>query len=391
VAFEFALVARLKIVAGAFGQDALQQFHKQIGYVSLLFLCAHPVLLLVGGYPAQMLNPAESDMPWMWRWGTISLYLLILLIVLSVGRKLLRINYEWWQLSHQLLAPAVLVLALLHIFAVAGFTSTLPMKSIWLIYAAGVLAITFYHRVLMPLKSWRRPWTVVRNVIEHGHSHTLVLRPVGHSGLVFEPGQFAWLNMGRTPFHREEHPISFSSSAEIESGGEVAFTVKALGNWSSNVVPKIPAGSKVWVDGPYGVFTPDREQGPGFVLLGGGVGITPLYSMCLTLADREDMRPVYLFYGSRDFDDLTFHEELDVLRGRMNLKIVYVLEHAHEGWTGELGMIDAVLLRRYLPKQYRRFQYFVCGPLAMMDEMERILPELEIAPEQIHTERFDIV
>lgn len=391
VAFEFVLVARLKIVAGAFGQDALQQFHKQIGYASLLFLAGHPVLLFVGGYPVQMLNPTDSATPWMWRSGVVAFYVLILLVVLSAGRKHLRIRYEWWLLSHQLLAPTVLLLALIHIYKIAGFTSAPVMKSLWIIYSAAVLGVTAYHRFIRPLGSWRRPWEVVHNVAEHGHSRTLVLRPLGHAGLTFEPGQFAWLNLGRTPFHREEHPVSFSSSAENQADAQVAFTIKALGDWSRGVVPQIAPGAKLWLDGPYGVFTPDREQGPGYVLLGGGVGITPLYSMCSTLADREDMRPVILFYGSHDFDDLTFHEELDRLRGRMNLEIVYVLEEAFEGWQGETGLIDAPLLRRHLPKQYRRFQYFVCGPLPMMDAMEKVLPELQIAPEQIHTERFDIV
>lgn len=391
VAFEFVLVARLKTVAGAFGQDALQQFHKQIAYASLLFLVAHPALLLASGYPVQMLNPIDRATPWMWRSGVLALYLLFVLIAVSVWRKRLRLPYEWWQLSHQLLAPTVLLLALIHIFMVAGFTRAPAMRALWVLYGAGVLGVTLYHRVVRPLQSWRRPWEVVHNVVEHGHSHTLVLRPLRHAGLTFEPGQFAWLNLGRTPFHREEHPVSFSSSAENQADTQVAFTIKALGDWSGSVVPKIAAGTKLWLDGPYGVFTPDREQGPGFVLLGGGVGITPLYSMCLTLADREDVRPIVLFYGSRDFEDLTFHEELDRLALRMNLKIVYVLEQPFDGWLGETGLIDEALLRRHLPNQYRRFQYFVCGPLPMMDAMESILPELEIAPEQIHTERFDIV
>ncbi len=82
----------------------------------------------------------------------------------------------------------------------------------------------------------------------HVATRTLVLRPVGHPGFSFEPGQFAWLNMGRTPFHLEQHPISMSS------GGDVA---------------------RVWVDGPYGVFSPDREEGPGYVLIGGGIGVVP--------------------------------------------------------------------------------------------------------------------
>src|SRR5512140_1682792 len=72
VAFEFVLVARLKIVAGAFGQDALQQFHKQIGHASLIFLGSHPLLLVLSGYPIEMFNPVERATPWMWRSGVIS-------------------------------------------------------------------------------------------------------------------------------------------------------------------------------------------------------------------------------------------------------------------------------------------------------------------------------
>jgi predicted ferric reductase len=244
----------------------------------------------------------------------------------------------------------------------------------------------------MPLRSWRRPWEVARNVKERGNSQTLVLRPVGHDGFAFEPGQFAWLNLGKTPFHREQHPISFSSSAEVPPGGEIAFTIKALGDWSSRIVPAISPGTRIWLDGPYGVFTPDREQGPGYVLLAGGVGITPLVSMCLTMADREDNRPVVLFYGRRAYDELTFRELLDALPRRMNLKVVYVLEQASEDWRGETGLIRADLLRRYLPRQFRRFQYFVCGPAPMMDDMETLLmSDLSISPDQVHTERFDMV
>ncbi len=391
VALEFALVARLKQVAGAFGQDALQQFHKQMGYASTAFLLAHPVLLFVYGFPIAALNPFSSDVPWEWRWGTIAFYMLLLLVALSAFRKLFRLSYEWWQLTHRLLSIVLLVCGLVHIFRVNDFTGSLPMRVLWIVYAAGLLGVTAYHRVYMPLRTWQRPWTAIENRAEAGNSRTLVLRPRGHSGISFEPGQFAWLSMGSTPFHREEHPISFSSSAEMPAGGEVSFTIKALGDWSTNVVPKLTEGTRVWLDGPYGVFTPDREQGPGYVFIGGGVGITPLYSMCQTLADREDVRPVYLFYGRRDFGELTFRSEFEELKRRMNLKVIYVLEQPPADWDGEQGFINDEILRRNLPKQYKRFQYFICGPLPMMDAMEKLLPDLGIPAEQIHTERFDIV
>jgi len=391
VALEFSLVARLKHVAGAIGQDALQQFHKQMGYVGGLFLLTHPILLWVYGYSPAILNPFSTTSTWAWRWGAIGLYMLLVLIALSAARRPLRLSYEWWQAIHRCLAPLVLIVALVHIFMVHGFTGSLAMQVLWIAYAAGFLGIAIYHRVYMPLRIWTRPWSVVRNTQELGDARTIVLQPIGHNGISFEPGQFAWLLMGNTPFQHEEHPISFSSSAEIAPGHEVAFTIKALGDWSGAVVPGIQPGTRVWLDGPYGVFSPDREQGPGYVLIGGGIGITPLYSMCLTMADREDVRPVLLFYASRDCQELTFQRELDELSHRMKLRIVYVLEHPAADWHGEAGRIDSALLLRYLPKRYNRFQYFVCGPPPMMDAMEQSLPTLGIPAENIHTERFDVV
>src|SRR5262249_39491059 len=123
----------------------------------------------------------------------------------------------------------------------------------------------------------------------------------------------------------------------------------------------------------------------------GGIGVTPLLSMVRTMADRDDPRPVVLFYGATDWENVTFREELEALRTRLRLEVVLVLEHPHAGWTGETGRIDATLLAKRLPKGRERLQYFVCGPTPMMDAMERALCTLGIAPERVHTERFDLV
>jgi NAD(P)H-flavin reductase len=100
---------------------------------------------------------------------------------------------------------------------------------------------------------------------------------------------------------------------------------------------------------------------------------------------------VLVFYGGNDWEDLTFREELDELRGQMNLQVIYVLNGPHEGWEGETGYVTAEVLRRYLPKQYKRFVYFICGPDPMMDAMEDVLPKLGVPRENVQTERFAMV
>jgi predicted ferric reductase len=350
MALEFSLISRIKSVSGAFGQDALEQFHRQMGCVAVMFVLAHPILLFFSGYSWKLLNPFwKGNLP-MWRWGVMALYGLLLLVGLSLFRKSLKISYEWWQLTHAVISTLVVLFALTHMFMIGNYSASRPMRGLWAIYTLELVALTLWYRIIRPIRQWRRPWKVIDNIPERGNACTLVLHPIGHPGFAFEPGQFAWLTMASTPFHFGQHPISISSSAEEPAGGDIAFTIKVLGDWSGKAVPSVKPGTRVWVDGPYGVFSADREQGPGYVLIGGGIGITPLRSMCETLAAREDLRPVVLFYGCRDYESLTFREEFNNLTAKMNLKVVYVLEQPSASWKGEKGFIDADLLRRHLPE-----------------------------------------
>ncbi len=389
MALEFALISRIKAAAQPFGQDALQLFHNWMGIFALILLLAHPIFLIFSGYPASCwLNPFAGCGNQATVTASLSLYALILLIGLSIFRERFGIKYELWQITHGLLALFVLIASLVHIFILGRFTTTPIIQALWMVYAVILTFLILWYKILKPISNWNQGWEVVENRTERGDSHTLVLKPVGHDGFLFEPGQYAWIKKGRTPFGVGQHPISFSSMADVEPGGTVSFTIKNLGNWSGKVVPNIQPGEKMWIDGPYGVLSADREQGMGYVLIAGGVGITPLYSICQTLAEREDVRPVLLFYGARNSEDLTFREELDALQGCMNLQVIYVLSEPSENWEGESGFITTEILKRYLPKQFRRFVYFICGPEPLMDAMETALPKLGIPREKVFSERF---
>ena len=390
MAFEFALVSKVRSVTGAFGQDVLLQFHRQMGIVAAALIAGHAVLMFRSGYPLAWLNPFSAENVWAMRWGVFAALAILILMVVSLGRRRLRISYDVWQLSHGFLAEVAVLLALVHLLMFGSFSAGRPMRLLLAAYCIGLVALRAWFVVIKPFRMWSKPWELVENVPERGSSRTLVLRPAGHSGFVFEPGQFAWLSTRPTPFHRDWHPISMSSCARDEPG-PIAFTIKNVGDWSGKVVPALRPGKRIWVDGPYGVFTPEREQGPGYVMIGGGAGITPLYSMCQTFAERDDTRPVLLFFCGRAFDRLIFFEQFEALKKRMNLTVVYVLEEPPPGWTGESGFINAGTLRKHLPGQFKRFEYFVCGPPGMMDVMEEALVGLGVAAHHVHTERFDWV
>jgi predicted ferric reductase len=231
---------------------------------------------------------------------------------------------------------------------------------------------------------------VVRLQPERARSTTVVIEPEGHGGFSFKPGQFAWIS--RWPVAIAQHPFSFSSPTAPEASGRLTVTVKALGDWTRDGKALRP-GRRIYLDGPHGEFSMDIYQASGYVFIGAGVGITPLYSMVSTMCVREDVRPAILFYANTDWDSVIFREQLEELTLYMpNLKVVYVLQEPPTGWQGESGRITAHLLHRHLPrKQYRSFEYFVCGPDSLMNATDEALSMIGVPQERIHTERFALV
>jgi predicted ferric reductase len=386
---QFALVARFKPVAAPFGEDAVVQFHRLMSYFGTLFILAHPIILIVlvsSSTYLRLLNPVSA--PWRARFGLLSIILLLIVMVTSIWRRQLRIRYEWWQGIHMVAATLAVVAALVHVELVNYYVSSPWKQGLWAAMTAGFVGLIFWVRVVGPIMRLRRPWEVEGVAGAGGDSWTVTLRPVGHGGFSFAPGQFGWLTVGRSPFGLTQHPFSFSSSAEQD--GRVQMTIKELGDFT-RTVGSIEPGTRAYLDGPHGVFSPDRHEGPGFVFLGAGVGIGPLISMLRTFADRHERRACVLFYANQTPDGAALIPELDGLSKRLSLEIVQVLEQPPANWPGERGRIDEALLRRHLPPRYQRMQYFVCGPGPFQDAMEEILPRLGVPAERIHTERFNFV
>jgi predicted ferric reductase len=323
--------------------------------------------------------------------GAVALWALVFLVVTTVARRRLRLAYEAWQGLHLGLAILAAVATLVHVLAVNGYARAAPLRYTLVAYALAFGALTLNYRVLRPLRLRARPWTVVANLEAGGSTRTLRVRPERHAGFAFDPGQFAWLITGGTPLWSQQHPLSISSSAELGDDRAIEFSVKALGDWSGEVVPALAAGARVWVDGPFGAFTTERKAGQGFVMIAGGIGIAPMRSMLLSMRDRGDRRHVVLLYAAHDESRIIFREEIERLRAGLALDLVYVLEVPAEGWRGERGLLGPEMLARHLPAQARRYHYFVCGPPAMMDAVEGLLSAAGIPAGSIDSERFNVV
>jgi predicted ferric reductase len=388
MAIEFSLVARLRAASEPFGTDALMLFHRHMGIAAVAFVAAHPVLVAPRESLA-LLDPLRGTPAA--RAGAAAFWLLLVLVGSSVWRRRLRLRYEAWQWLHRVGAVLVVGAAAAHMLFVQGYTRAPEVAGAVWIYLVVFVALLLGYRVLRPLQIWRQPWLLVDNRDLGADTRLLRLRPDGHAGMHFAPGQFAWLVTGRSPLTGAVHPLSMASSAQPQPHGEIEFAIKALGDWSREVVPALRPPQRLWVDGPYGAFTPDRVPAQEFVLIAGGIGVSPLRSMILSLRERGDRRPVTLFFATRNAERAMFHDELCALEAQGGLHVVFVFEQPGPEWTGERGYIDAALLRRHLPADLSRHQFFVCGPPPMMDAMERWLVEIGVRPANVHTERFDMI
>lgn len=385
---QFGLTARFRFVTEPWGEDVIYHFHRQISLIAVGLVIAHPLILFIERPDLVALLNSFSA-PWRARFAALSTYSLIAIVATSLWRAKLRIRYETWHALHIVLAVVAVVAGLAHMVGWGFYLDNPAKRILWIGLTLLWIVLLLYVRAVKPLFLLRRPYRVAEVRQERGESWTLVMRPEGNRGFRFSPGQFGWLTVYGTPFKWTGHPFSFSSSA-VEPSGQVEMTIRKLGDFTSRI-GTVPVGQRVFIDGPYGAFTIHRDRSDMLVLIAGGVGITPMMSILRTMADRDDKRPVTLLYGSKDWDSITFREELDALTLRLPMTLVHVLSNPLGDWAGERGFIDATLFRRHLPPPYAEHEYFICGPDVMMDAIERSLGELRVPMERYHSERYSFV
>ena len=389
IGLQFVLTARIPSLKRPFGSDVVYYFHHGISVVGVGLVLLH-ILVLAFEDGATWRLLAFWSAPTRARFAVASLLCLVALVLVSVFRKKLRIEYITWRITHGLLAIGAAAFAMTHMQLV-GIYLGLPWKRVlWAVYSALWIGALAYARIARPILMKLRPYEVRSVEPERGNAWTVRLAPIGHAGATFAPGQFAWITVARSPFADLEHPFSYSSSASDPA--EPAFTIKAIGDFTAQI-PELNVGTRVYVDGPFGAFSLDRRPAASeFVFIAGGIGITPIMSMLRTMRDREDTRAVQLIYAARTLEEMTFLEELEQLQKQIDLCLHLVPTVADEGWEGWSGRVDSTMLDRLLPQACRGgdCEIYICGPPPMMDALEDALVGLGVPLQHIHTERFNL-
>jgi predicted ferric reductase len=316
--------------------------------------------------------------------ATAATGLLLMVAVTSLRMARRRLTWETWRFLH-LYAYLAIALAFGHELAVGtDFTDDAVARWYWiaLYVAVGLCLLAF--RVGHPLRmSLRHQLRVAQIVPEAPGVVSLYVTGRELDQLQARAGQyFRWRFLTRDGWWRT-HPFSLSAPLNNRF---LRLTVKGIGDDSRGLQGLHP-GKRVAVEGPYGLFTAQRQRRSKVLLVAGGIGITPLRALIEDIPAKKNA--ITLIYRARSWDDVVFRDELEKLIRERRGAIHYLI-----GQRGTPELPDDPLseqtLRGLVPDVASR-DVFVCGPAAMMERMQGILRALDVPDVQIHLERFALL
>lgn len=189
---------------------------------------------------------------------------------------------------------------------------------------------------------------------------------------------------------------SFSSKP---SDPNPAITVKRVtGGKMSNYIFENADQIEIWeIEAPFGNFVlEDTIAGQSkIVLLAGGSGIAPLFSM-LNSIDSSRQIPL-LIYSNKTPSETIFYNELETLEINESLEICYSFtspEFISTKINHIAGRFSLLVLRSIIKRlvpEINDAHYYICGPTGLMDLYKNALTGLNIPEENIHLEYFDPV
>lgn len=177
-----------------------------------------------------------------------------------------------------------------------------------------------------------------------------------------KPGQFVQIRVNNSfdPFLRRPFSIASAWSDTIR----IVFRVRGRG---TEILAQAIEGEPIDVLGPLGRALPHYEDRDIFII-GGGVGIAPLFFLCQKLEIENRM---HLFFGAKNRDELIM---LDGFR-KMTKNIMISTE---DGSLGKRGRVTDLLVAEEIEAKIRSSLIFACGPLPMLKVIQKKFTSLPV-------------
>lgn len=393
------LMARIPWLEQVWGQDTLTRRHRWVGFTSFCLMLVHVVAITLG-YAAT----ARSGF-WREAWNLITLYpgmllatagtaCLIAVVVTSLRMARRRLRYETWHLIH-LYAYLGVGLALPHqLWTGVDFTGSDLATALWWTAWGVVAACVVGFRIALPVLRTVRHRLVVERVVPEAPGVVSVwMRGRDLNRLGVTAGQFCqWRFLARggsraNPFTVSAVPTSHRLRITLRVDGPATARIAAL-------QPGIP----VLFEGPYGVMTANVRRHRDVLLIGAGVGVTPLRGIAEDVLgeppspgpDGSRKPSVVLLHRIRDRSSFLFTPEFGSFAHHGDFRAVAFPEPRGDrtvSWLGPGAPHPADALTGYVPDISSR-EVYLCGPTEWMAAARATLTRIGIEASAIHSEVF---
>ena len=375
-------VARIPAVERGVGHDRLVAWHRKLGPWSLYLILIH-VLFITLSWAGQDHIPLYKEIwnflksfPWMWP-ALAGFFLMMLAGVTSYRKARAKMSYETWWIIHIYTYVAIAASFMHQVLNGQMFINHPLNRLYWtMLYIVMAAAVIIYRFGIPLVRSLRHNLVVEKVVVEAPGLISVIMRGRNLKKLAAEGGQFfGWRFLTRGHFLMS-HPYSLSAAP---TDNHLRITIKDLGD-HSRATRYIKKGTRVFVEGPYGAFTAGRATQPHVVMVGGGVGITPIRAL---MDEFKSGVKLDVFYRVSREEELILKDELDYLAAQSNgmTRIHYMV-----GSRKQFPM-DADFLKSYAPR-IADSDIYICGPEALVETVRKAAADLGVPKNRFHDEDF---
>jgi predicted ferric reductase len=384
------LVSRIPWIDHYYGQDKATVAHKKLGKPILYLVIAHFISSVIQYALGDGKNVIDEFFSMLQiqdlLFGTFALVLMIAVVVTSLNFARKAISYEAWYLIHVLSYGSVLA-AIPHQFSTGNDIAGKPIAQVyWISFYLFVLVNVVWYRVARPIVRSMRASVRVAGVVRES-SDTVSVYVTGRkiATLGGEAGQFYMLRIMTPSQWWRPHPFSISAAPNENF---VRFTIGNRGD-DTAMMQHIKPGTRVMLEGPYGVFTEDRRTKEKVVLMAAGIGIPPVRALAESMAARPG--DVTIIYRLRDQGDASLLEEVREIARRRGFHL-HILDGKRGIGTSWMNVDEHRRTDRerleYMAPEIRNSDVYICGPTQWTHSVVKTLKEIGTEDRLIHAEEF---
>ena len=385
------LISRVPWLDRLYGHDRATATHKKIGKPVLYLVILHVVAVIWSYSLNDGVGVIDEFMSLIKiipeiLLATISLGLMITVVLASINISRKKLSYEAWYLVH-LLGYGAVMFAIPHQLIVGVDITISPItQGFWVAAYLFVGLNILWFRLASPIfLSGTRKLQVGKVVRESTDSVSITINGKKLNAFAAEAGQFFIVRFLTKSHWWRAHPFSLSAKP---TNTAFRFTIGKRGD-DTAIFQNITPGTKVILEGPYGVFVDSRRTEDEVVLVAAGIGAPPIRALAESL---EETKSVNIIYRVRDADDAPLLSELKELSQRKNYKL-HVLDgsrRAEDSWLPKSvssEVSDEQALQRICPS-ISAADVFICGPREFTKLFSKSSEKLGVPTERIHAEEF---